>query len=185
MPKRLAISPKDKTRIFKLYASGLSPLDISLSLRDKNLTSRQIANLVSREGWTRRKAEIAEVKQQNAQEVLASVRASGVRDLEEVLSLVADGLKIDAQKLKDAWQLVGDAADASSLQRAKTLHLSRVLKLHGLDVPVETGTGTLNVFFGNPIGQAEPVPVEPVKPEVPAHGADDTSQGSVELDFED
>ena len=156
MPKFLEIAPKDRRRLQKLYCSGQSPVQIEMSLRGSKiaLSARQISNLVVREGWTRLKSEIADMKAQTAKEVFESVRSEGIRELETVLRHIRDGTVTDAENLADSWSLVGDAADASALQRAKSLHFDRVLKFYRLDDRSEDGGrgNTLAVIFGNPIG---------------------------------
>jgi len=133
MPARLELPPKDKRDLFRRYARGETPLDLTRSRSDLKLTARQIANLISREGWAKQKAEIAEERKKSAQEALAQVREDGVRELEPILRDVAAGLKTDAAMLKDGWDLVEDAAGASSLMRAKNLHLARLMRFHGVD----------------------------------------------------
>ena len=138
MPARLEISPKDKRDLFRRYAKGETPLDLSRSRSDLKLTVRQISNLISREGWSKQKGQIAEVKRRAASEVLAQVREDSVDELEQALRSVKTGIATDAKRLEDGWDLVEDAAGASALQRAKSLHLNRLFKLHGFDRPTDS-----------------------------------------------
>ena len=124
------LTAAEKRKIEKLYLSGVKPGEIAHKIGIKSASLRQY---LYREGLTSRREEIKESKQQTAFEVLARIREKNLADFEAVLGLVAEGLKIDAQKLKNAWNLVGNAADASSLQRAKGLHFDRVLRVYGLD----------------------------------------------------
>lgn len=166
MPKRLPISAKDKARIFKHYAQGETPFAISTSLREVNLSPRQVANLIQREGWAKRKAEIAEVKQRTAIEILEQARRDGVQDFEAFIKATAESLKIDAARLRDGWDLVEDAAGASSLMRAKKLLLQRGLETFGLAGAAEhsgpTQKDLLALVFTRFQPATEPRPVEPV-----------------------
>ena len=110
--------------------------------------------------------EIAEVKERSAKEVLEQARASMVDDLGMMLELGNESLKTDAEKLRNGWQYVSDAAGASSMQRAKSLHLDRMLRFHGLEAQQDDkgpGLNSLAVIFARP----EPIQVQEVGPEIP------------------
>ncbi len=165
MPRTLQISSAQKAQILKAYSAGKTPTQISMELRSIKLTSTQIANLVYKAGLTREKAAATEEAKRSAIEVLKESRENGIRELEQVLSALKDGAAIDADKLKDGWGMVNDAAGASSLQRAKGLLLNRTLKLYGLEK--ETGANpvpSLNVFLAQPKGES----IRPVE-KVPSH----------------
>ncbi len=121
--------------MFRRYARGETPLDLSRSRSDLGLSAKQLRHLVSREGWAEKRGSIAATKQRAASDVLATVRADTTDDLERVLRSVKAGLVDDAKRLESGWQYVGNAADVSALQRGKGLHLARTLKLYGLDKP--------------------------------------------------
>lgn len=131
--RRPLLSARDKVRIQKLYMRGMPPREIAVELRSLGLTARAVTNLAHRSGWGKQRAEIEQAKRESAAEIVARVRGDVAADLESVLRDVAAGAKTDAVKLKDGWDLVEDAAGASSLMRAKGLLLNRVLRLHGLD----------------------------------------------------
>ncbi|HVW21685.1 MAG TPA: hypothetical protein VHC86_10765 [Opitutaceae bacterium] len=155
MPSRLNITPKDKRRLIQAYARGETPFDIARTNKELGLTAKQISNLAQREGWTQRKAEIAEMKRQSVREVLERAKEEGVANLEPVLRDIAAGLKIDAERLVDAWDLVKDAPGASALMRAKNLHLDRVQRLFEFGRHSPQGQGpadraaTLALIFTN------------------------------------
>ena len=133
MPKRLTISIKDKRDLRRRYIRGERAADLVASRRDLGLSLAQIQNLISREGWAKMRGEVEQTRRRAANEVLAQVREETTSDLEKVLRSVNVGLVEDAKQLEDGWDLVEDAAGASSLQRAKSLHLNRLLRLHGLN----------------------------------------------------
>jgi len=154
----------ERRKIAKLYLAGVRPKEIAGKMGIKPSSLRQH---LYREGLTRRKGEIEESKQQTAFEVLCRIREHDVADFEAILGLVAEGLKIDAQKLKDGWNLVGTAADASSLQRAKSLHYDRVLRVFGLDQSKNEPAPltTVAFFMGTPADSTPAeVNVTPPKP---------------------
>lgn len=164
MPKRLQIPSTVKAKILKAYSSGKTPTEIAMSLRDIKLTVEQIANLVYRAGLTRKKAEADEEAKRSAVEVLKKSREDGVQQLEQVLGAIKDGAVADAEILRDGWDLVTDAAGASSLQRAKSLLLNRTLKLYGLDKTDEQGMAggnTLAFIYGAPCREPNMKPAEP------------------------
>lgn len=150
MPARLPITPRDKRDLLRRYTRGETPLDIANSRRELGLSARQIANLISREGWSKLRTEAAETKRRAASEALAQLRQDSVDDFEQIVQSVKRGLKNDAEQLEDGWQFVQDAADVSALQRAKGLHLGRTLKLFGLDgkpEPANSRAAALAVVF--------------------------------------
>ncbi|MGD1031402.1 MAG: hypothetical protein ABSA05_09695 [Opitutaceae bacterium] len=160
------LTAAEKRKIEKLYLSGVKPGEIAHKIGIKSASLRQY---LYREGLTSRREEIKESKQQTAFEVLARIREKNLADFEAVLGLVAEGLKIDAQKLKNAWNLVGNAADASSLQRAKGLHFDRVLRVYGLDTKlgqVQPATFNIAMLVASP-SKPGPVNVTPTDPEPP------------------
>ncbi len=177
MPKRLNVSPKDKRKVFQAYARGETPFDIALSNKGKmNLTAKQISNLAQREGWTQRKEQIAEVKRQSVREILERAREEGIASLEPILRDIAAGLKIDAERLVDGWDLAQDAPGASALMRAKGLHLDRVQRLFEFgrhaavgDAPTTRAATLAVVFSGTAFQEAKPAAdpknVTPLTPE--------------------
>lgn len=188
MPKLLPLAPSHKAAMRAQYAAGRTPHEIAKEMERKKvaITHRQISNLAQREGWKQDQVAVAEACQEDARAIIAKVRASGARDLEEALGMVAEGLKIDAQQLRDAWHLVNDAAGASSLMRAKTQHLNRVLTFHDLDKPEPppTTVNLLAAIYTRPI-QRGPDGTEITVEEV---GGDDDAETAgpdkpVDLDF--
>lgn len=170
MSRHLKLCPRDKSKIDRLYLKGFKAAEICAELRHLNLTPRQVTQFLYKRGLTKHRTAIEETKQRTALEILERVRREGAEDFEAVIADIAAGLKIDAKKLRDGWSMAQDAAGASSLMRAKTLHLNRALQLYGLDKPGEIPppAGTMmNLFFcapppqtAQPMKQAEPV--EPV-----------------------
>lgn len=148
MSRRLPISAKDKRRIRLLYAEGHGPGEIVTAMKAKgiDLKPKQIANLVQKNGWTRQDKAIQEAREQGAKELLEEARKAGARDLKAVLQLISAGHLVDARKLRDGWELVENAADASSLQRAKGLLQSRVMEFHGLDGPPDEGAARMSAL---------------------------------------
>jgi hypothetical protein len=141
MPKRLTIEPKDKRDLRRRYARGESAADLVVSRKDLGLTLAQIQNLICREGWAKMRGEIEQTRRRAANEVLAHVRADAGDELETILQSVKRGLKNDALQLEATGRFVETAADLSSAQRAKNLHLARTLKLFGIDHPdAQAGT---------------------------------------------
>jgi uncharacterized protein YjcR len=135
-----------RRKIDKLYLSGVKPTEIARKMGMKPASLRQY---LYREGLTKRRNEIEEVKQRTVREVLESVRQKSVADFEGVMELLAEGVKIDAKKLRNGWELATDAAGASSLMRAKGLLLDRALKTYGVEsgeanAPVKAN---LSLFF--------------------------------------
>lgn len=133
MSCHLQLSPRDKLRIERLYAKGLKPAEICAELPSLQLTPRQVTQFLYKRGWTKRRTEIEEAKQQTALEILERARREGVEDFEGFLRDIATGLKIDANRLRDGWELVDDASDAASLMRAKSLLLNRGFQLFGTE----------------------------------------------------
>jgi DNA-binding CsgD family transcriptional regulator len=156
----------DKRRkIEKLYVSGVKPAEIARRMDMKPATLRQH---VYRAGLTKRQEEIAEVKRQTALEVLRKVQQEMVDDFEDVLDDISAGLKIDAQRLRDGWDMVEDAAGASSLMRAKSLHLERMLRTFGVEKTEASPQYGLGFFYvnvarpvANPVAAAKPVKPAP------------------------
>lgn len=188
--RRPLLSARDKRRIQRLYMRGMPPRDICVELRSLGLTPRAITNLAHRSGWGKQRSEIEQAKRESAAEIVARVRGDVAADLESVLRNVAAGAKTDAVKLKDGWDLVEDAAGASSLMRAKGLLLNRVLRLHGLDQNEgqDVGRGaSVSVVFarypdaGAPRTEAEAVNVTGT---AAAEGTGSPDVGA-HLDFED
>lgn len=189
MPKRLMISIKDKRDLRRRYIRGERAADLVASRRDLGLSLAQIQNLISREGWAKMRGEVEQTRRRAANEVLAQVREETTSDLEKVLRSVNIGLVKDAEQLEDGWDLVEDAAGASSLQRAKSLHLNRLLRMHGLSQEpsqAADGRGDITVVFarlpdvGAPRTEAEAVNVTGT---AAAEGA--LSDAGSRLDFED
>ena len=186
MPSRLAISPKDKRDLFRRYAKGETPVDLARSRSDLKLSVRQISNLVSREGWAKQKGEIAEVKRRAASDVLAKVREDSVDDFEQVLRSVKTGLATDARQLENGWHLVEDAAGASSLQRAKSLHLNRLLRFHGLERPEDpkaSARASIALVFGRFPSSADSAGCERAAIDVTTAAGDDEMDSNVDLEF--
>ena len=151
MPKRLTISIKDKRDLRRRYIRGERAADLVASRRDLGLSLAQIQNLISREGWAKMRGEVEQTRRRAANEVLAQVREETTSDLEKVLRSVNVGLVKDAEQLEDGWDLVEDAAGASSLQRAKSLHLNRLLRMYGLSQEpsqAADGRGDISVVYG-------------------------------------
>jgi hypothetical protein len=167
MSHHLSLSPRDKLKIERLYAKGLKPAEICAELPSLKLTPRQVTQFLYKRGWTKRRAEIEVVKQQTALEILQRVQKEGVEDFEAVIQDIAAGLRIDAKKLRDGWDLVEDASGASSLMRAKNLHLGRSLQFFGVaertaEPPTTTPSG-IELFYLDP----KYVTVPPEKRAVP------------------
>jgi hypothetical protein len=171
LPQKL--SPRDKLKIQRLYAKGLKPSEISAELASLNLTPRQVTQFLFKRGWTKRRSEIEEVRQQTAAEIFRSVRTESLKEFQSVLRTFAASLTDDSEQLAHAWKLVEDAAGASSLMRAKSLHLDQALRFHGLDKTDATEAQTkpdLRLFFFNePVRRVCPLPESPSdSKEVPA-----------------
>lgn len=133
----------DRRKIEKLYLSDVKPAEIARKLGLRPASLRQH---VYRAGLTQRRDEIAVAKRRTVLEVLEGVRRRSTEDFEAVLGLLGEGVKIDAKRLRDGWDLVETAPDASSLQRAKALHLDRVFRLHGVEKPAAgSQSGSFNV----------------------------------------
>ena len=162
MPRQLPLTPADRRRITRLYARGTRPAEIARLMASTGITTDQVSGIIERAGLPRLKGQVAEMKAQTAREALEHVRAASLADLEGILSDVTAGLKIDAGKLKNAWPLVSDAAGASALMRAKSLYVARLLRVHGIEAPPETGpVNNLAIIFGNPIEPAAETHVLP------------------------
>lgn len=189
MPRRLQIAPKDKRDLRRRYARGETPSDLAQSRSDLGLSVDQLSNLITREGWAKQKGEIEQVRRRAASEVLAQVREDTSSDLEQILRSVHKGLATDATVLEDAWGLAEDAAGASALQRAKTLHLNRLLRFHGLDLPqtqspAENRAALLAVVYSRyPCAEAHPRGEGAAIDVTPTEG--DQSQEGLTLEFED
>lgn len=84
--------------------------------------------MILREGWAKRKTEIAEVKKQSAAQVLAEVREQAVDEFRTFLDLSGESIEEDSERLKSGWDLVANAADVSSLMRGKKLLQERALE---------------------------------------------------------
>jgi hypothetical protein len=124
------LNADQKREIEKFYVAGLKPTEIARRMDRKAASVRQH---LYRAGLTKRREEIAEVKKQTVAEALAKVRQDWVDDFEAMLSDIAAGLKIDAQKLRNAWYMAHDAASVVSLMRAKSLLLNCAMKLYGVE----------------------------------------------------
>ena len=192
MPKLLEIDTRAKASVRLLVAQGKTPTEISkiMARKDIVISARQVANLSTRERWKADQRAVAEVQERDGRKILEQARAAGARNLEETLDLIADDLRLDAQRLKDAWKLVVDGASASSVQRAKNLHFDRVLKLHGLDGPIEPA-GSVQVlaqFFSSPVAQPSGAGTRVFPPdsvEVSTNAHELTAKSGLDLDFED
>ncbi len=157
MPRPLPISEADRRKVRRLYAAGKKPAEIAQTMRSTGLSVDQISGLIERAGLPKLKPQLAEVRAQSAREALDNARASNLRDLEQMLDSVNAGLKIDTEKLKDAWGMVADPAGASSLMRAKALLLARLFKVHGLDIRADENTRHVSLMaaiFGRPVDEA-------------------------------
>ena len=149
MSQHLKISPRDKRKIDHLYLKGFKVADICAELRHLNLTTRQVSQFLYKRGLTKHRAAIEENKQRTALEILEKVRKEGAEDFEAAIEDHATGLKIDAKRLRDGWPLVQDAAGASSLMRAKSLHLNRAFQLFGIEKDSDSSkpaANTLSMF---------------------------------------
>lgn len=173
--------------MFNLYARGSTPSQISNLLRKLELTPSQISNLIARRGWATRKGEIEEVKQRSIKEALDDFKEKAGEDLGYVLNLASQSAKLDAERLKDGWGMVEGADDASSLQRAKKLHQSRVFELYGIDpINKDQGNGQQNmmaIIYGRIASdsdqRAQPVDVTALPAEAagePLENADDPDE---------
>lgn len=163
--------PADRRRkIERLYLSGVKPAEIALKLGIKPASLRQH---LYRAGLTQRREEIEEVKQRTAREILESVRQRNVEDFETVLDSLSEGAVIDAERLRDGWDMVQDAAGASSLMRAKCLLQDRATRFFGLDKEADAAPSLgINLFVFKGTSQRVERPVETVaasaaKPVVP------------------
>lgn len=165
MTRHLKLSPRDKRKIDHLYLKGFKAAEICAELRHLNLTPRQVTQFLYKRGLTKQRTAIEETKQRTALEILERVRREGVEDFESVILDISAGLKIDAKQLRNGWDMAQDAAGASSLMRAKSLHLGRALAFFGLDkpdrAPPPAGVG-LNLFF---MGAASPSHTQPTDPD--------------------
>lgn len=166
MPRALAITQAQQTKITELYVSGAKPAEIAGRLRIKPDTVRKY---VSRRGLTARKTEIAEAQAQTMQEAIAQARRENVPVVLKAMRSLIDGLAGDAERLeRDGWGLVDDAAGASSLQRAKSLLGGRMLELAGVadsesHRPGISGVGLF--YFAGPALRIDPVDAaEPALP---------------------
>lgn len=150
MSRHLKLSPRDKRKIDRLYLKGFKAAEICAELRHLNLTPRQVTQFLYKRGLTKQRMAIEETKQRTALEILERVRREGVEDFESVILDISAGLKIDAKQLRNGWDMAQDAAGASSLMRAKSLHLNRALQLFGLDKPDHMrapACAGINLFF--------------------------------------
>jgi hypothetical protein len=162
------LNADQKKEIEKLYLSGVKAGEIARRVDMKTASVRQH---LYRAGLTKRREEIAEVKKQTALEVLARVRQERIGDFEDVLDDIAAGLKIDAQRLRDGWDMVEDAAGASSLMRAKNLLFERTLRTFGVEKTEASPKSGLDFFVlvSRPVSvdlvaAAKPVEAVPVSP---------------------
>lgn len=131
-PKRPRLTARDKNKIQRLYMRGMPPRDICVELRSLALNPRTITNIAHRCGWGKQRTEITAAKAASSAEILERAKQDAATELEVILRDVSSGMKIDAAELKSSWHLVENAADASSLMRAKTLFMNQLLKFHGL-----------------------------------------------------
>lgn len=128
MPKLLNLTSKQRDKIFRAYAKNCSPLEISRMYPGLKLSPQQVQNMVLREGWAKRKTEIAEIKKQSAAQVLAEVREQATDDFRTFLDDSGESIQEDTEKLKTGWKFVANAADVSSLMRGKKLLQERALE---------------------------------------------------------
>ena len=153
----------ERSKIERLYLSGTKPSEIAQKFGLKPASVRQ---LLHRAKLTQKREEIDEVKREALLEVLARKREEYAGDYEDMLDDFAAGLRIDAKKLRDSWELVQDAAGASSLMRAKNLLQDRAGRFFGLDKEADAAPSRgLNFFVLAP--RVDPVkaakPVEPAE----------------------
>ncbi|WP_404420755.1 hypothetical protein [Nibricoccus sp. IMCC34717] len=151
-----ALSAAVESKIRLAYISGMTPREIAFKFKRSGIaSSKQVRDLASRRGWLVERNATENVVAQSAQQVLAQVRDEHRQELRQVLGDVFADTVADADRLggEQGWSLVTDAAGASSLQRAKTLHVNRLLQLHGLDAPTEQPQQVTGIalIFGNPL----------------------------------
>ncbi len=133
MQNSLKLSPRDKMKIDRLYLKGYKPSEICAELPGLQLKPRQVTRFLYQRGLTKQRSQIEAGKQKTALEILRRVREEGAEEFETLIQDIATGLKIDAKRLRDGWELVSDAAGASSLMRAKNLLLDRASKVYGTE----------------------------------------------------
>lgn len=161
----------DRRKIQKLYLSGMKPEEIAQQMDMKPASLRQH---LYREGLTKLRHEVEEARRRTAAEILDETRQQYGEDMAEALSELFAGLTDDAKRLRGGWNLVKDAAGASSLMRAKSLLLDRTLRTFGVEKPPEKAEGSIPAlnFFCLPASAARPIPPRNVTPGNP-QGAPD------------
>lgn len=157
---------KDRRKIQKLYLSGMKPEEIAQQLDMKPASLRQH---LYREGLTKRRHEAEEARRRTAAEILNEARQQYGEEMAEALGELFAGLTDDAKRLRGGWDLVKDAAGASSLMRAKSLLLDRTLRTFGVEKPPEKAEGEISAinFFCLPASAARPLPPRNVTPDNP------------------
>lgn len=141
------LNDKDRREIRKLYLSGMKPEEIAKRFDMKPASLRQH---LYREGLTKMRNEVEEARRRTAAEILEEARQQYGDEMAKALGELFSGLTSDAKRLRDGWDLVQDAAGASSLMRAKNLLLDRLLLAYGAEKPEAASNGSqtaISFFF--------------------------------------